>query len=82
MVDLAAPVPRIAALRDISGLEVGVRLLQTRLDDSDPPRGATASADTEAAPLFEFMAQGEDEDAFFDSFETAFSGSDQGITLR
>lgn len=80
VIDLAAPVPRIAALRDISGLEVGVRLLQTRLDDPDPPGGATGSADTEAAPFFEFMAEGEDDDAFFDSFETAFSGSDQGFS--
>ena len=36
-VDLAAPRPRIAELRDISGLEIGVRLFETRMDSDDAP---------------------------------------------
>ncbi|MDG2029598.1 MAG: hypothetical protein P8J45_01200 [Phycisphaerales bacterium] len=36
-VDLAAPSPRIAELRDISGLEIGLRLYETRMDSIDDP---------------------------------------------
>lgn len=44
-VDLAAPRPRLAALRDISGLEVGVRLLEGR---GDPGEGSPAMPGSEA----------------------------------
>ena len=78
VVDLAAPVPRVAALRDISGLEVGVRLLQSRFTEFETPDSGDDPTGSAVEPLFDFPAPGEDDSIFFDSFETAFSRPDSG----
>jgi len=78
VVDLAAPKPRVAALRDISGLEVGVRLLESRFTGFETPEPRDEPTGSAVEPLFDFPAPGEDESIFFDSFETAFSRPDPG----
>ena len=72
-IDLAAPRPRIAALRDISGLEVGVRLLESRGELPEELEAATSPEPSEAAASsFEsanpFLVDG----GFFDSLESPF----------
>ena len=77
VVDLAAPVPRIAALRDISGLEVGVRLYerQESMEIGDPlSEGRTDALDRDSIGSTEGMEDGLfDREGFMDSFESAFS---------
>jgi hypothetical protein len=74
VVDLAAPVPRIAALRDISGLEVGVRLYEQRAGDIEgtksPDDAGPAGLDPgEIVPADGFLGG---ESGFIDDFESAF----------
>lgn len=78
VVDLAAPVARIASLRDISGLDVGVRLLEGRILEFDEALdtkrvdlddGAGESTKESLFPTFDSIL---DRPSFLEEFHSAF----------
>ena len=76
VVDLAAPVPRIASLRDVTGFEVGVRLLGARYEELDSGNferpEASSEEDLDEDQLFPSGDSAFDESSFLDDFESAF----------
>ena len=87
VIDLAAPFPRIAAMRDISGLEVGVRILE-RSGTTDVPGADRMGGDDREVPVrfadgeasFDRPGLMEDFESVFDD-ESGFTGG-SGFTVR
>jgi hypothetical protein len=78
-VDLASPQPRIAELRDISGLEIGLRLYESRrdsVDDPDRERSGSRAGDSVENDLFPNEAPLFDEVDFLDDFDSSFGKPD------
>ena len=79
VVDLAAPIPRMAALRDISGLELGARLLGDRTGSFESrEESGLADASDEESGSGSFLNDIDaflDQPGFMDEFDSAFDDS-------
>lgn len=85
VIDLSAPVARIASIRDITGLDLGVRLLEQQYELLDQESRSQvreendASEDVAAESLFPVIDSPFDEGSFFEDRESVFDDvSDDG----
>ena len=87
-VDLAAPRSRIAELRDISGLEIGVRLYEARMDSADASSwdgSSQVEVDSESGDLFPAEEPLFPEIDFLADFDAQFQNPDMtldGISIE